>query len=38
MGLLDKIQSNNPNGSKVLDLNKEELKFILAKLRTVEYR
>lgn len=32
MGLLDKIQANNKIHSKLLDLNKEELKFILAKL------
>ena len=38
MGLLDKLQTNNSNGSKKLDLNKEELKFILAKLRSAEYK
>lgn len=38
MGLLDKLQTTNSNSSKKLDLNKEELKFILAKLRTAEYK
>lgn len=40
MGLLDKLQSNKEVQSEVakLELSNEELKFILAKLRTAEYK
>ena len=38
MGVLDKIQSKNIEKSKNLELTQEELKFILAKLRTADYK
>lgn len=36
MGLLDKTRSQQP--AVPLDLSKEELKFILTKLRTADYK
>ena len=36
MGLLDKTRPSQKSGS--IELSKEELKFILAKLRTAEYK
>lgn len=38
MGLLDKVKTSDSNGSKKVDLDTQELKFILAKLRTAEYK
>lgn len=38
MGILDKLQSKDIEKSKNLELNREELKFILAKLRTADYK
>jgi len=38
MGILDKLQSKDLEKSKDLELTREELKFILAKLRTADYK
>lgn len=38
MGILDKLQSKDIEKSKNLELTREELKFILAKLRTADYK
>ena len=38
MGLSDKVKPNNTNNLKVMKLTDHELKFILTKLRSAEYR
>ena len=38
MGLLDKVKSNTNNSSLITKLTDHELKFILTKLRSAEYR